>query len=428
MVKDDEVRVSILCITYNHENYIRETIEGFLMQKTSFRFEVLIHEDASTDNTAKIIREYEKKYPYIFRVIYESENQYDKGIEYCHDLLAPMARGKYIALCEGDDAWIDDKKLQMQVDYMEAHPECSMSAHKAYLQYPADWKGKRDSRAMGYSKEGVVKFNDLFNSWNIATSSFVFRKDLYMLMPEFFRKAPTGDEPLKFYMAGQGNIFYFDRVMSVYNKMSPGSWSLNFENEDYEKQKEYCTGYISFFEQLNKYFENKYADLFAWCIKERIRRLLLYILIIYNNREKAIEKLNDLKNACDLKWKIYIENKKSVFDVLDTDILNRVLKENVHDKEVFVYGAGTLAERNIVQIKKCGYRISNIIISDNQAYKEELCQCKVIYFSDFLKQNKKNYIIIVAVGNEFAHEIINCLKDSGITEYLWLYRNICEVD
>ena len=121
-----EIIVSICCATYNHQKYIRDAIEGFLMQKTTFPFEILIHDDASTDGTADIIREYEAKYPDIIKPIYQRENQYSKGIKISQVYQFPRAQGKYIALCEGDDYWIDPLKLQKQVDYMERNSRVSM--------------------------------------------------------------------------------------------------------------------------------------------------------------------------------------------------------------------------------------------------------------------------------------------------------------
>ena len=124
--------VSICCITYNHEPYIVQTLDGFLMQKTSLPFEILIHDDASTDRTADIIREYEKKFPNLIKPIYQKENQYSKGFTSVSETWNfPRAQGKYIALCEGDDYWIDENKLQMQVDFLENNPEYGMCYTKA---------------------------------------------------------------------------------------------------------------------------------------------------------------------------------------------------------------------------------------------------------------------------------------------------------
>ena len=146
----NEILVSIWCLTYNHELYIRDAIEGFLAQKTSFGYEIIIHDDASTDKTAEIIREYEQKYPNLIRGIYQEENQFGKNqpsIEWILELEKQNCKGKYIALCEGDDYWIDAQKLQLQVDYLEAHPECIMTVHDTidmdYKNYTVNSRSER---------------------------------------------------------------------------------------------------------------------------------------------------------------------------------------------------------------------------------------------------------------------------------------------
>ena len=128
--------VSIWCVTYNHAPYVRDAIEGFINQQTDFEYEIIIHDDASTDNTANIIKEYESKYPTMIHGIYQAENQYKKhlpSIEWLQKIQRENCRGKYIAFCEGDDYWIDSNKLQMQIDYMEKHSECIMTLHNAVV-------------------------------------------------------------------------------------------------------------------------------------------------------------------------------------------------------------------------------------------------------------------------------------------------------
>ena len=131
--------VSICCLVYNHEPYLRECFDGFMMQKTNFDFEVLVHDDASTDNSASIIREYETKYPDIFKPIYQTENQYSKGVKVSATFNFPRTKGKYIAMCEGDDYWTDPLKLQKQVDFLETHPDYAMCSHN-FLYYFEDCK------------------------------------------------------------------------------------------------------------------------------------------------------------------------------------------------------------------------------------------------------------------------------------------------
>lgn len=128
------IMVSIRCTAYNHEKYIRDALEGFVMQKTNFRFEAIVHDDASTDGTAAIIREYAEKYPDIIKPIYETENQYSKHDGSLTKIMNEACKGKYIALCEGDDYWIEPYKLQKQVDFLESSPDYSMCWTDAFVE------------------------------------------------------------------------------------------------------------------------------------------------------------------------------------------------------------------------------------------------------------------------------------------------------
>ena len=138
-----ETLVSICCMAYNHEKFIRQCLDGFVMQKTTFAFEILVHEDASTDNTASIVSEYESKFPHLFRCVYQTENQFKKQNTLVN-ILFKMAKGKYIALCEGDDYWTDPLKLQKQVDFLEANEDYTICFHDVYALYP-DGKMVEDS-------------------------------------------------------------------------------------------------------------------------------------------------------------------------------------------------------------------------------------------------------------------------------------------
>lgn len=127
-----EPLVSVICLAYNHAEFIRETLDGFIRQETDFPFEVIVHDDASTDNTAAIIREYAARYPHVIRPIYQQQNQYSLGVPFSTRLFA-QARGQYIAYCEGDDYWTDPQKLQIQVDFLERHPDYVITYHDAYM-------------------------------------------------------------------------------------------------------------------------------------------------------------------------------------------------------------------------------------------------------------------------------------------------------
>ena len=123
---EENIQVTVWCLAYNHEKYIRQTLEGFVAQKTSFLFEVIIHDDASTDGTQAIIKEYAKNYPDIIKPIFQTENQYSREVDVLHAFGLPKARGRYIAFCEGDDYWCDSEKLQKQYEALEGHSEIPM--------------------------------------------------------------------------------------------------------------------------------------------------------------------------------------------------------------------------------------------------------------------------------------------------------------
>lgn len=128
-MKQDKPLVAIHCLVYNHEPYLRDCFEGFVMQQTNFPFVAIVHDDASTDGSAAIIREYEEKYPNIIKPIYEIENQYSKhdgSLGRIMNAAIDATGAKYFAMCEGDDYWTDPLKLQKQVDFLEANPEYDM--------------------------------------------------------------------------------------------------------------------------------------------------------------------------------------------------------------------------------------------------------------------------------------------------------------
>lgn len=175
------VMVTIHCTAYNHEPFIRQCLDGFIMQKTDFRFEAIVHDDASTDGTADIIREYASKYPEIIKPIYQIENQYSKKNGIIKRILNDHTRGKYIAICEGDDYWIDPLKLQKQVDFLESHPDYVMCSHRydEYQQAIGKYKKKTIQKDVDYDLNSLVTGEWLFHPLSIMYSVSGFDKTHY---------------------------------------------------------------------------------------------------------------------------------------------------------------------------------------------------------------------------------------------------------
>lgn len=220
--------VSIRCITYNHEPYIRQCLEGFVMQKTNFRFEAIVHDDASTDGTATIIREYAEKYPDIIKPIYETENQYSKHDGSLRRIMDEACTGKYIALCEGDDYWTDPNKLQQQVDFMESHPDYSMCFHRA-IEHWED--GFKEDSVFSEIEDREYSGIEIFDKWTIPTASVLFRQSVFQ--SQIYKEALSndkfiyGDTILFLSCYHCGRIKGLSEVMSVYRRHK-GSMTANF--------------------------------------------------------------------------------------------------------------------------------------------------------------------------------------------------------
>jgi len=270
--------VSVCCITYNHEKYIRDAIEGFLMQKTTIPIEILIHDDASTDGTADIIKEYEAKCPDIIKPIYQTENQYSKGINPYPVFVYPRARGKYIALCEGDDYWIDPYKLQKQVDFLEANPDCSLCFHASkhiYAKNPARFYIQKP-KPIPADKKFDIKDAILGGGGFMATNSMVFLREYIIEPPEWMAKAPVGDLPLMLILASRGKMAYIDEIMSVYRIMTENSWSMSTQNK--EKSKEHHYAVLKMWDDFDKWTDKKYHYLvFRKKMKNRCYYLRSYL-------------------------------------------------------------------------------------------------------------------------------------------------------
>lgn len=211
--ENDKVMLTIWCTTYNHEPYIRQCLEGFVMQKTTFRFEAIVHDDASTDETATIIREYAEKYPNIIKPIFETENQYSKKNGTIPKIMNENTHGKYVAFCEGDDYWIDPLKLQKQVDFLEYHPEYVLCFHNAVKYYE---NFNKIELFNSFSNNIDLSVHDAVFNWFVPTASIVFKSELMKNRPQWVSDIYSGDYTLILLAVRAGKVRYIHGMMSVY--------------------------------------------------------------------------------------------------------------------------------------------------------------------------------------------------------------------
>jgi glycosyltransferase involved in cell wall biosynthesis len=263
-----DVVVSVICMAYNHERYIAKTLDGFLMQKTTFPVEFIVHDDASDDGTAEIIRNYDRRNPGRFRCVFQSENQYSQlGVALFHDVLVPLSSGEFIAVCEGDDHWTDPNKLEMQVGFMRENPELSMSFHAARVVYADRSRGDRIHAFRGghvvRPEEVVLHGGGLY-----PTCSSMFRRDVFEDYPRFFLAAPVADSMWVLNAITKGCIGYIDEVMAVYNCRVPGSWSYQVVRMSLAERLEFISRLEAVRIEFNSYTNGEYSK---W-IRMRVSR------------------------------------------------------------------------------------------------------------------------------------------------------------
>ena len=248
-----EVKVTVICLTYNHEAWIRDALEGFVNQRTPWTIEVLVHDDASTDGTAQIVREYESRYPSVIRGFYAPVNLKSQGVLIPRDVLFPHIRGEFVALCEGDDYWTDPDKLRLQVEALEAEPGADICAHAARRQRPGGrvWFDAPRRRGSLIPAGDVILGGGGF----VVTSSLLVRREKYMDVPPF-RELLYNDYYLQIWGSLRGGMVFLARCMSVYRQGLPGSWTARHRGAAHS---EYRVLIRNMLRSLDSYTEGRWS-------------------------------------------------------------------------------------------------------------------------------------------------------------------------
>lgn len=282
----NEFKVSVYCLAYNHEKYIRQTLDGFVNQKTDFPYEVIVHDDASTDGTAKIIKEYADQYPNIIKPIFQSENQYSKGVRIVKDIIFPLLKGKYIASCEGDDYWCTTDQLQLQHDFLEQSTDYVACACNSYI---LNMKTQKKMLLNSSDKPYDISLHDMISHWGhvVHLSNMMYRKDAVLKFyseeqPEFLKLSTgIGDYPLSIFLAISGKFKYIPKVVSVYRYGTSGSWTEKNTHTSDHLVKMYRT-LIKVLTSFDEYCNHQYH-------KEICEQINRYQLQIYREQKQYHE-------------------------------------------------------------------------------------------------------------------------------------------
>jgi glycosyltransferase involved in cell wall biosynthesis len=284
--KSETPLVSISCIIYNHVHYIKDALDSFLMQKTDFSFEICLGEDESDDGTREICQEYAEKHPEKIRLFLRSRKDvlYIDGQatgSYNASETLKKCKGKYIALCEGDDYWIDPYKLQKQVDFLETNKEYVLTGGRGDT-LEEDLGTLTEST---YPNVNMEITRDYLFTWNPFHTASIFFRNININFPLFFNKYFAGDWMLYFLMTEHGKLYFSKEKYQIYRNHKGGITKSS-------KRHTQEIGYMKMLVEINEYFESKYNDI-LWKVNNA------YSKRIYDENCKA---LNEAEKVFIQKW------------------------------------------------------------------------------------------------------------------------------
>lgn len=327
--------VTVICTTYNQEKYIKQALDGFVMQKTDFAVEVLIHDDASTDKTTDIIQDYTKKHSNMLKPIFGTKNRYSKGDYSFINEMFRSAKGKYIAYCEGDDYWTDPKKLQIQVDFLESHPDHALCFHPVRVFF--EEKEEPDEVYPEKKYKNRFRVRELIK-WNfIQTNSVMYRKQDYSYLAD---NVLPGDWYLHLYHAQFGEIGFIERIMAAYRRHKGGVWWSSYSNKR-ELWEKHGLPHLNFYNEVLKLYGGKpeYRRIIYSCIFEILG---VFIDIGTKKAQKLIEKAMKLYSET---FGLFLIEQHSLLSSKEAAINSLNEEKAVLEREINMLG-GELAEKN----------------------------------------------------------------------------------
>lgn len=406
--------VTILCTTYNHVNYIEDALQGFINQRCDFEYKIIVHDDCSNDGTQEILRKYENLYPDIIRVIYEDENQYSKGnLRKKIFELKDEFEGKYIALCEGDDYWIDSNKLQIQVSYLERNNDCTLTGHNTLH---IDCRSGKQCAQDGFEVEQDVNVEDVlkYRRGCFQLASYVMRKEVYFSRPELYCMSNAGDWLLLVYAATIGRVHYFDRIMSVYRYYSVNSWTtLTYSNQT--KYAKYCIEMAHFFDEYDKHTEHKHHNIISCMIDgfyytAAAKQLDCSFEELSVHKKELLSELNETElSYADSYFEAVLKMKEEG---------NRINEYISNHDETWIMGTGVVSEQWSKRIMNWGNNIEGYVVSDNQVAKGEMLGKRILHLKDFAWNTSVG--LIIAIQSRHKNEVEENLKKYGIDNAIWI--------
>lgn len=433
---DRKITLSIFCLSYNHEKYLRQTLDSFIMQETNFKFEILVHDDASSDSSPNIIAEYIEKHPNLIKALKRRENVYKKG-----DLLSiwsffkENAQGDFIAFCEGDDYWCSKHKLQSQVAALIHENRSDVSFHptkriKININSSEELYGKiKEYDSVKPTYIDFESMSDIFIEDTIHISSHVIRRRVFDLFYAFFERHPwldVGDYFITL-LSISGGAIYIDEVMSTYREGAFGSWTHCRKN-NYESQISHCIKMLAISKDICALYTYKYNALGA-------RHLWKYAYYLYALLCNTLGERYRDEVYCGLKRKLRKELKShpaanvmyygagSFFDSIITDCDNNEIVSVIEQEKVLKVQSGLVLSSD--KLDGYGFKEKDLIVitplfrgvSIYRTLKEKYVpeHCKFIIIDEYISAEFIEVNIF-----EKAKEYLIQKSDSSVIENLSL--------
>lgn len=423
MLENDGTMVTVICVTYNHENFIAQALESFVKQKTNFKFKVLVGDDCSPDSTAKIVKKYAEKYPEIIVPVLRNKNIGSK-----HNLidLINRANSKYICFCDGDDYWIDDKKLQIQYDFMEENNHLRGCFAKTEILAPKDWylnsyfKACKDGKRYipdsipGYIYKDIISALDIMPKHPLHTSTVFIKWNYDIKIPDWYFYGFLGDIPLFLLQIGNGKIGYIDRVFSVYRRSEVGVHFLKNKNQHFLKTRFEFINYLMGIKNYYSFLDFNFYKMVKPIIDKRIENEVNSYLIAAKN-EKSI--IAFLKIFFKYPFSIKIFNRKIINKIYE---INKKLLKLIYEVTFDKFITKGIKEAFLT----LGYKNNNKNLKNNDWNKFELeLKNKKIIFLGFapgvwelipkkIAIQKVEYIVDLSLTNQ--REIITKYKNISV--------------
>ena len=414
-------KVCVECFAYNQADYIIDAIEGMLRQKCNFIYHILIIDDASDDGTSEIIIDYVEKYPDKIIALIADKNIYGskEAIDVYADIKRTFSReAKYIATCEGDDYWIDDNKLQIQVDYMDNHPNCKMYLHNSYW-LNCDTGRIRDANPFITEKEKELMAEEVISIRNghPATASRMYCSEL-LDCPDYVKECSVGDYPMMLYAMTQGTIHYSNRIMCVYRYLSKNSTTNMLKTKRYRMY--HNLGVLIFLHIFDARTTGEYHELVKDKIDEYANSIAFSVA-----KDKSVEEC-----WSDTKRYYYLKDANRYIDKLeklrrkyaDRRYISPSLRSFLDKHEnIVIMGTGEVGKIVADQMRNNDVEISGFAVTSVKDGNDTFEGKPIWKLSDY-PFGMNDVGIIVAIMPKLNDGVIGSLENSKINDYIWPYQ------